>query len=295
MKSAIIGMGIGSLYKNELLKISNVVLTVDTNEELNVHYRNHLDLIKIHKNIDTVNICVPNFLHEKIARDLAPHSKIIFVEKPGLENSDAWFNLCNDFPNTRFMMTKNNMWRSNIGYLRELAKDSISVKINWINKNRIPKPGSWFTNKKLAYGGVSRDLMPHLLSLFASLNKNLSNCSIVEHYSKQKHTLDTIETSEYGKVDKNGIYDVDDLCYINILNDEKYWHLEANWADNKEDNRSIEFFFDNNMIGKIELGLCPEKAYLNMLQDAMKNIDNDAWWAEQFEIDMWIHKILEKF
>ena len=34
----------------------------------------------------------------------------------------------------------------------------------------IRKTGSWFTTRKLAFGGVSRDLMPHLLSLYVAMN-----------------------------------------------------------------------------------------------------------------------------
>ena len=63
------------------------------------------------------------------------------------------------------MMTKNNQYRENITEMAEAADPKKGVtRINWINDNRVPS-GSWFTNKELAFGGVSRDLMPNLLSL----------------------------------------------------------------------------------------------------------------------------------
>ena len=61
-------------------------------------------------------------------------------------------------------MVKNNQHRHNVDILKETTQNCDNLVLNWCNKNRVPNPGSWFTTKELAYGGVSRDLMPHLLS-----------------------------------------------------------------------------------------------------------------------------------
>ena len=54
-------------------------------------------------------------------------------------------------------MVKNNQFRHNIDEMTNMARTSRVVDINWCNKNRVPNPGTWFTTKELAYGGVSRD------------------------------------------------------------------------------------------------------------------------------------------
>ena len=58
------------------------------------------------------------------------------------------------------MMTKNNMFRDNINEMQQPLMQVILVQINWINKNRIPGPGTCPINKKYALGGVSKDLLP---------------------------------------------------------------------------------------------------------------------------------------
>jgi hypothetical protein len=43
-----------------------------------------------------------------------------------------------------------------------------------------------------------------------------------------------------------------------------------------------------------ELGLCPESAYKKMIETAVENLNNNAFWQSQFEQDMWIHEQIEK-
>ena len=69
----------------------------------------------------------------------------------------------------------------------------------------------------------------------------------------------------------------------------KIYGLIADWRSQRGDDRCIEFH-GNNGIDKFELGLCPEKAYQNMIVDAITNIDNNDFWNTQLEQDLWIHK-----
>jgi predicted dehydrogenase len=295
MKSLIIGMGIGNLYQSVLENLNHQIVTVDSNTNLSADYINFVDAIRDHVNFDTVHICTPNFTHETIARAVAPHARIVFVEKPGLEDSNAWGKLITDFPNTRFMMVKNNMWRDNIKNMIQQVSHSKTVKFKWINKNRIPKPGSWFTNKELAYGGVSRDLMPHLLSLYVAVNQHWQETVITGYEARRQHELKDITSTEYGEVNLDGVYNVDDVCKIKFIRNGLSWKLESNWADGREDNRAIEFELHDGTVERIELGLCPESAYNSMIKDAIAHANNDAWWLQQNTIDIWIHSMLEKF
>lgn len=293
--SLVIGMGIGQLYKTVLENLGHEVVTVDKDISKGANFPEVTPAILVHGRFDTVHICTPNYTHARIAELIKPNTKILFIEKPGLDNKHNWNNLIKSSSHTRIMMVKNNMWRDNIEEMKACVNDAKTVKIKWINKNRIPGPGTWFTTKKLAFGGVSRDLMPHLLSLYIALNDDWETSQLTGEEARQLHTLDRIQDTEYGTVKRDGVYDVDDLCKIKYMKNGRTWKMEANWADNKKDDRCIEFEMHDGSVKRFELGLCPESAYQQMISDAIKNVDNNDFWEKQNNIDLWIHERIEKF
>jgi predicted dehydrogenase len=214
----------------------------------------------------------------------------VFIEKPGVATSDTWAKLVTEFKQTRFIMVKNNMWRSNIAKLVELASKAKTVKISWIRKNCIPSPGSWFTTKKLAFGGVSRDLMPHLLSLYVAMNPNWKRENISGQTAVQCWELKDIDSTDYGVVNPDGTYNVDDMCVINFGDK---WRCEANWRSIDKEDSSIEFVMLDNATEQFDLGWCPEEAYHNMIVDAIDNMDNPEFWLKQYAVDTWIHERIE--
>ena len=279
-------MGIGGLYKSVLSSLGYSVVTVDTDPSKDPDYVRVETALEVHGHFDTVNVCTPNFTHKEITELVAPHADIVFVEKPGFKDSNEWKTVCNSFPDTRIMMVKNNMWRDNISEMKSLATQSNRVDINWIRKNCIPNPGSWFTNKELAYGGVSRDLLPHLLSLYIVMNTDWNNTSASEKQSKQQWQLDEVDSTDYGTINRQGTHDVDDFSSLQYDNK---WHLEANWRDMTKEESCIRF--DKDTV--IDLGWCPESAYKNMIQDAVDNLNNNEFWREQLSQDVWIHQQIE--
>jgi predicted dehydrogenase len=286
-KALIIGMGFGkAVYYPVLTKLGYEVITVDMDASKGADYSNLEDAIRVHGKFDTVNICTPNFTHIKLARKVAALSKIVFVEKPGVANSEAWHQLCIDYPQTRFMMVKNNQYR-NLEEFKTLVEQSKQVSIVWNNKNRIPNPGSWFTTKDLAFGGVSRDLIPHMLSYYVALTDYTKGNKLYAT-AIQRHELKDIIDTDYGRVDHNGTYNVDDFCEFEFSNNGTKWILSANWKDDKADDVYISF--DDN---KFPLGLCPEEAYKAMIENAVNNLNNNDFWSEQLAQDIWIHKQIE--
>lgn len=287
--SLIIGMGIGNLYATVLDNLGHGVVTVDSDPNKKADFLTVEDAIKECRMFDTVHICTPNFTHADIARTVAPYTKIVFIEKPGVKDAKEWVELVSAFSNTRFMMVKNNQWRENIELMKSLADASGSVYIDWINKDRVPNPGTWFTTKELAYGGVSRDLMPHLLSLFIRLTPDYMKAHEVVNIKKQAWQLEELTQTDYGIVKADGVYDVDDYCRIEFLQEGCNWQLTANWRSMDEDQRQIEFHLLDGTVEIIELGLCPEEAYQAMIKEAVENVDNHAFWLNQFLEDIWIH------
>jgi predicted dehydrogenase len=289
MKVLIVGMGFGNLYKSVHTDLGNTIITVDTQREAD--FKNIEDAIRTHGNFDMAHICTPNFTHIKLARQVAPVTGIVIIEKPGAATKDSWEQIVRDYPRTRFMMSKNNMWRDNIRDMQHYASHADVVRINWINKDRVPNPGTWFTTQSLAYGGVSRDLMPHLLSLYIALNPNWRTDSMTASSTKQNWRLEDLTQTDYGTVDANGTYNVDDFAKINFTD---RWVLTTNWRDTIADRQNIECVMPGDKMEAFTLGLCPESAYKTMVQDAINNIDNNEFWANQYEQDLWIHSIIDK-
>ena len=289
MIALVVGLGMGNLYVQELTKLGYHVDTVDTDANKNATYLS-VDELNVH--YDIAVICTPNFTHEPIARKIADKCNIVLIEKPGVKDSNSWANLISDFPNTRFMMIKNNQYRSSIGLFQQTSNQSDNVYIRWNNANRIPHPGSWFTTKELAFGGVSRDLLPHMLSYYCVLTDYKTGIKL-KSVAKQSYELKDIHSTDYGVINPNGTYNVDDFCLLEFKNNNINWILTANWCTGLDhDDSSISFSMKNSAI-RHELGLCPEEAYRNMMQTAIKNLNNDSFWKEQFEQDIWIHQQIE--
>lgn len=292
-KSLIIGMGIGQLYKSVLSQLGHTVITVDSDPNKGADLTSVDSAIAQHAPFDTVHICTPNYTHAAIAKVIAPYAKIVFIEKPGVSTSTVWSNLVLKNPSTRFMMVKNNMWRENIAELREFASRAVAVNIDWINKDRVPNPGTWFTTKELAFGGVSRDLMPHLLSLFMSLCPEYTNAEETDSQVKRNWELSELTQTDYGTVKADGTYDVDDYCKFAFSHNNCKWQLVANWRSLEADKRNIEFHMSDGSVEIFELGLCPEDAYSTMISDAVENVDNIDFWTTQLAQDIWIHQKVE--
>ena len=287
-KALIVGTGFGNLYKSIYESMGWQVTTVDIADP-SADFNKPQDVIEGGTGhgghyFNTCHITTPNWTHLELAYLYAGHCDIMFVEKPGVFNQQQWAKLIGDHSDTRIMMTKNNQYRSNIAEMAEAADPKHGVtRIRWINDNRVPKPGSWFTNKNLAFGGVSRDLMPHLLSLYQMFEPNWRTTIPKWTKKEQRWVLSDFDNSDYGEVDPKGTYDVDDFCYIDFGD----FQLCADWASKEGDDIAV-----HTQTKSFELGLCPEEAYKEMIVTAIFEHRNDEYWKLQQEMDIWIHQIL---
>lgn len=292
MKSLVIGMGIGQLYLTVLKNIGAEVITVDTNENAGAHFASVDSALERHQRFDTVHICTPNFTHYDLATKVAPYTKIVFVEKPGVATAEQWLSLLTTFPKTRFMMVKNNQWREEFVDYKKIAESADTILFKWINRNRVPKPGSWFTDKKLAYGGVSRDLLPHLLSYYTGFFLDFAKSVPEVKLVKQRWTIEDLADSDYGEVDPNGHYDVDDRVELEIKHNGKLLFFIADWRSADRDDIGLTFIAEGGSRFEFELGLCPEKAYETMIRSALDNLNDSDFWKQHIKQDLWIHEAI---
>ena len=283
-------MGIGELYKEVLQDLGHEVVTVDTGNRP-ADFKSIGLALDVHPKFDATFICTPNHTHEQIAYFVAKHSKIVFVEKPGVKTAHDWQILCDSYPKTKFIMVKNNQYREELPFFKAIANVSNTVNINWINYNRVPNPGSWFTNRHYSFGGVSRDLMPHLLSWIAAIYPTTyHDCNFLKFEKEQRWKLEDLLDTTYGTVVPDGMYDVDDYVKIELSVGKVHYNLTANWRSLERDDQSIVFIGDRER--RFELGLCPVSAYKTMIETAFENISNPEWWKDQLDQDLWIHNML---
>ena len=292
MKSLVVGMGIGQLYKSILETAGHTVVTVDQDPNKNADFVSLTQALSEHPLFDTAHVCTPNFTHFKLADTVAAHARIVFVEKPGVTTAAKWQELVESHPGTRIVMVKNNQWRPEFGMFKEYYGKTDEIWLRWINKNRVPNPGTWFTTKETAFGGVSRDLLPHLLSYATGFCGGFNQLKVVYKDYTQRWTLDDVADTDYGTVDKTGVYNVDDRAELILEGFGKTFHLIADWRSNDTTDIGIAFG-DHGSAHRFELGLCPEEAYLAMIKDCIENLNNAEFWANQLKQDLWIHEMME--
>lgn len=282
----IVGLGIGSMYEQILRKAEIYsVHTMDINPEKLPDFIT-FDQVKEYCKIqgegfkfDLIIVSVPNHLHESVVDELKDFGKLFLVDKPGFQTEEKW---AEKLKSVKMVMVKNNIYRDEMMDLRHAHPDHIFIV--WDNRNRIPHPGSWFTTKEKAFGGVSRDLLPHLLSIYFTIYGTTR--STVASKCDQYFRLSDIDSTDYGDVNKEGIFDVDDQCYVEFRNAV----LCASWKDAtgllKDDSFRIEY---GGTI--LDLGLCPEYAYFKMIQEMLSLTDDIYRWHNK--IDLKIHSILD--
>ena len=135
--------------------------------------------------------------------------------------------------------------------------------------------------------------MPHLLSLFMVLEPYYKASRQISNVAKQNWVLEDVSNTDYGTVNVNGVYDVDDSCRLEYVCNDRVWNLDANWRTLGEDDRAIIFTMPDNRQVRVELGLCPEDAYQTMINDAILSYHEATFWNKQLDQDLWIHQQIE--
>lgn len=304
----ILGLGIGQVYR-EQAPISASVITVDKNENLYPTYTSFEDLLRDPQayRAKLGIVCLPNFLHEqgiKVLQSLEVQN--IIVEKPGLPSVSSWLKYAT--AQRRFgtlMMAKNNYYRT---YFDKTARDypriAKRVKIVWENDNRIPWPGHWFTNKEMSWGGVSVDLLPHLMHIafrnfIPDINRtdNIANhVSVLSKSRTQNYKLAELENTKYGEIKRDGVFNVDDSAQMMLEMPGCIVDLSAKWHGG-DDKFYIEILTTTGETERFNLGpMCPNYAYGNMVEAILNNTsaefrkmqeDMDVFVLQQLMDDKW--------
>jgi len=182
-------------------------------ESIETEWRKLLD----RKDIDAVDICVPNNLHSEIALAAAAAGKMILCEKPLAMNGPEALKMVEAVEKAK---VPNMVWYNYrrvpaVTLAKQLIDEGKLGKIfhyranflqDWTISSDLPQGGTalWRLDVAAAGSGVSGDLLAHCIDTAIWLNGGIANLSaMTETFIKErKHNLT-------GKVEKVGI---DDAC-----------------------------------------------------------------------------------
>lgn len=169
------------------------------------------------KDIDAVDICVPNNLHKEIAIAAAKAGKMILCEKPLAMNSAEGEEMCQAVEKAG---VANIVWYNYrripaVTFAKQLIDSGKLGRIfhfranflqDWTINADVPQggAGTWRLDAEAAGSGVTGDLLAHCIDTALWLNGSISNVTaMTETFVKErKHT-------QTGKMEKVGI---DDAC-----------------------------------------------------------------------------------
>ncbi len=169
------------------------------------------------KDIDAVDVCVPNNLHKEIALFAAAHGKMILCEKPLAMNAAEGLEMVRavEKANVPNMVWYNYRRVPAVTFAKKLIDEGRLGKVfhyrakflqDWTISADLPQGGTalWRLDAAAAGSGVTGDLLAHCIDTALWLNGDLANVTaMTETFVKErKHTLT-------GKVEKVGI---DDAC-----------------------------------------------------------------------------------
>jgi len=133
------------------------------------NYSDYRELLE-QADIDAVTIALPNHLHAPVAIEALKARKHVLMEKPLAVNAREAAKIADAAAKMRRTIMVGQNFRFN--RYTQMAKQVIQrgdlgeiyhARGFWLRRNGIPRIGSWFTQKKLAGGGVVADVGGHVL------------------------------------------------------------------------------------------------------------------------------------
>lgn len=119
-------------------------------------------------------VATPNATHLPLARAFLETGCRVLVEKPACLPAEAAIGAAPLLPVERLFVSTPFRWRPDVARLVEAVGQGAvgeicALAMSWRRRSGIPRPGSWYTSRALAGGGVLTDLGPHLLDLAMTL------------------------------------------------------------------------------------------------------------------------------
>ncbi len=201
-------------------------------------YQDYNDLIA-DPDVESVDVCTPNYLHSKVAVAALNAGKHVFTEKPDAINVEEVKKMeaAAKASGKTLMVMRNNRFSHASRWLKKYIEDGkmgeiYAARCGWIRQNGEPA-SDWFADNSQSGGGALIDLGVHMIDLAIWLMGNPHPVSVSANtYSKFGHKESRYREFGGKVIDK---FDVDDLTMGFIKFDNgACLQLEFSWASNVE-------------------------------------------------------------
>jgi oxidoreductase len=189
---------------------------------------------------DLVIVAVPTHMHAALSRQALLAGHRVLCEKP-LARSAQEAAMLVGYERGCLHVSTPYRFRDDVRALLDTVLEGhlgtiLHVSLSWTRARGIPRPGSWYTSRQLAGGGVLADLGSHLLDLGLLL---LGPCRLVAvEASTQRRFLGSrdhaISWMQAAAEDSDHALDVEDQAYASFSFDSgRTLELEASWAGDR--------------------------------------------------------------
>ncbi len=193
--------------------------------------------------IESIDICTPNYLHSTFAVKALEAGKHVFCEKPDAVSVEEALKM--DAAATKsgktLMIMRNNRHTEAAKKLKKMAAkgefgDLYCGRCGWLRRRGIPGKGGWFTTKAQSGGGPLIDLGVHMIDLAIYIMGNPTpvavSGSIYNKFADNEAEASS-DNVKFGETAADGTFDVEDLAMGFIKFDNgACLQIEFSWASN---------------------------------------------------------------
>jgi predicted dehydrogenase len=188
--------------------------------------------------VDLVVIATPNCTHAALSRQALATGCSVLCEKPLALNKAEVTDLL-DHGASRLHVSSPFRFRTDVQALLDVAKSGTlghvyRTRVSWVRARGIPRPGSWYTNRRQSGGGVLTDLGPHMLDL-ALLLLGEKDVTEVSAWTGETLSASYAHASPWMPAPAGGggeqVIDVEDQASVQVtFDDRSLLEVHLSWA-----------------------------------------------------------------
>ncbi len=212
-------------------------------------FTDYNEMLKL-KDLDSVSVCTPNYLHNPISIAALRAGKHVLCEKPLALNAAQAEEMVEEGKKagTLFMVGVNNRYQEESQKLKKIIQrgdlgEIYAGRTGWVRRRGVPFWGDWFMEKAKAGGGPLIDIGVHMLDLSRWLMGNPKPISVS---GSTYHKIGNYKVTEWDATDpvlagalaagaQDKIYDVEDSAFAFIrFEGDITLELNVSWALNTD-------------------------------------------------------------
>lgn len=173
--------------------------------------------------INSVIIATPNYTHGDYTLSAIEHGLHVLCEKPVAISTEEMLKIKNAIKEQDIVYVPGyvNRWRMDVQELRKLIDEKaigtiLSMRAGWLRKCGIPRPGTWFTDKRYSGGGVLQDLGSHILDICLMLlgDRKLIDSTMIMSVENKEVSKESGAKWFLSDIDRNCSIDVENTAVI---------------------------------------------------------------------------------